>query len=207
MAWEPRYSRRQVQEAVDRSRSLTQALLRLGLRPAGGNHETLRKLIAHYDISTAHFDPNWANRASRTSTATPLSEILVERSHYSRAYLKQRLYDEGVKSPRCEMCGIGDTWRGRRMGLILDHINGVPTDNRIENLRIVCPNCAATLDTHCGRKTSSNVNPDRAWSAARSSFPNTDLTATAHSAAACTARDHAHRSPTPAKSLAPPTTN
>jgi hypothetical protein len=38
------------------------------------------------------------------------------------------------------------------MALILDHINGVPTDNRMENLRIVCPNCAATLETHCGRK-------------------------------------------------------
>lgn len=38
------------------------------------------------------------------------------------------------------------------MSLILDHINGIPTDNRIENLGIVCPNCAATLDTHCGRK-------------------------------------------------------
>lgn len=38
------------------------------------------------------------------------------------------------------------------MSLILDHINGVPTDNRIENLQIVCANCAATLETHCGRK-------------------------------------------------------
>jgi hypothetical protein len=38
------------------------------------------------------------------------------------------------------------------MSLILDHVNGVATDNRLENLRIVCPNCAATLDTHCGRK-------------------------------------------------------
>jgi hypothetical protein len=43
-------------------------------------------------------------------------------------------------------------WRGRQMSLILDHINGVFDDNRLENLRIVCPNCAATLDTHCGRK-------------------------------------------------------
>ena len=38
------------------------------------------------------------------------------------------------------------------MSLILDHVNGVADDNRLENLRIVCPNCAATLDTHCGRK-------------------------------------------------------
>ena len=38
------------------------------------------------------------------------------------------------------------------MSLILDHINGVRDDNRLENLRIVCPNCAATLETHCGRK-------------------------------------------------------
>ena len=50
------------------------------------------------------------------------------------------------------MCGLGEEWRGRRMALILDHVNGVGDDNRFENLRIVCPNCAATLDTHCGRQ-------------------------------------------------------
>lgn len=45
------------------------------------------------------------------------------------------------------------------MSLILDHINGMATDNRPENLQIVCPNCAATLDTHCGRKGRLEVAP------------------------------------------------
>jgi HNH endonuclease len=68
-----------------------------------------------------------------------------------RGSLKRRLYATGLKQRRCELCGQGEDWRGRPMALILDHINGVATDNRIENLRIVCPNCASTLDTHCGR--------------------------------------------------------
>ena len=82
----------------------------------------------------------------------PLEEVLVEGSSYKRATLKRRLYEAGLKERRCEMCGQGEEWKGERISLILDHINGVPNDNRLENLRIVCPNCAATLSTHCGRK-------------------------------------------------------
>jgi hypothetical protein len=75
----------------------------------------------------------------------PLEEILVDNSTYSRSNLKMRLYEEGLKEPRCELCGQGENWRGKYMGMILDHINGVRNDNRLENLQIVCPNCAATL--------------------------------------------------------------
>jgi HNH endonuclease len=78
--------------------------------------------------------------------------VLVVDSLYHRGKLKERLYEAGLKDRRCELCGQDERWQGRPMSLILDHINGVPTDNRLENLRIVCPNCAATLDTHCGRK-------------------------------------------------------
>jgi hypothetical protein len=72
---------------------------------------------------------------------------------YSRRRLKERLYASGLKERRCELCGQGETWRDRRMSLILDHINGIADDNRLENLRIVCPNCNATLETHCGRRS------------------------------------------------------
>src|SRR4051794_6539810 len=86
------------------------------------------------------------------SVREPLSEILVEHSTFSRGHLKERLYGEGLKQRRCELCGQGEEWRGQPMSLILDHINGAADDNRFENLRIVCPNCAATFETHCGRQ-------------------------------------------------------
>jgi hypothetical protein len=122
------------------------------MRPAGGNHKTLQKYVKIWNIPTDHFDPLFAQRRqARRRTVKPLEEILVENSTYSRGSLKRRLYAEGLKYRACELCGQGELWRGRRIALILDHINGVATDNRIDNLRIVCPNCAATLETHCGR--------------------------------------------------------
>ncbi len=128
-------------------------LRRLGMRPAGGNHSLLRRYVDEvWRIPTDHFDPGAAARANLNRPSKPIEEILVAHSSYSRGKLKQRLFAEGFKQRRCEICGQDERWHGRWMSLLLDHVNGVPDDNRLENLRIVCPNCAATLDTHCGRK-------------------------------------------------------
>jgi hypothetical protein len=116
---------------------------------SGHNNRTLRKYVAHWGISTEHFNPRIVPRWN--GRATPLEDILVPDSTYHRGHLKARLYAEGLKEPTCERCGQGEIWRGQRMSLILDHVNGIANDHRLKNLRIVCPNCAATLPTHCGR--------------------------------------------------------
>jgi hypothetical protein len=157
----PAYTEQEARDAVAASLCYSQALRLLGLRPVGGNHRVFRRYVDEvWQIPTEHFD---SRRAQLTGLArrspTPLGDVLVAGSQYDRGKLKRRLYAEGLKQRRCELCGQGEDWRGRSMALILDHVNGVPTDNRIENLRIVCPNCAATLDTHCGRKNKRDVIP------------------------------------------------
>lgn len=147
----PRYSEEEAREAIAASRSWAEALRRLGMCTTGGGYQVIQKYAAIWDIPTDHFDPYATTRGTGRRRRIPFEEILVEGSTFSRNHLEERLYDEGLKTPVCELCGQGEIWRGCRMGLIIDHLNGVSNDNRLPNLRIVCPNCAATLDTHCGR--------------------------------------------------------
>jgi hypothetical protein len=147
-----RFTEPELREAVARSYSIAETLRNLGMSVSGGNHATIRKYLALWEIGTHHFDPLHGLREARARPRPrPLWEVLVKNSTYSRGTLKQRLYHEGLKERCCELCGQDESWMGSRIALILDHVNGCSTDNRLENLRIVCPNCAATLDTHCGR--------------------------------------------------------
>ena len=125
----------------------------LGYGIKGDNYRTLQRWAQHWNVSTSHFDPHVRARRSGAARQMPLERVLVEGSTYTRGDLRRRLIKEGLKQLTCEICGHGEMWFGRRMSMILDHINGVPDDHRLENLRMLCPNCNATLDTHCGRNT------------------------------------------------------
>lgn len=145
------YGEKEARAAAAASRSYAETLRRLGLCDRGGASAVLKKHLAEWEVSTEHFDRMAGLRVASRRGQRPLEDLLARGTTVRSAHLKERLYRAGLKQPRCELCGQTEDWHGRRMALILDHISGESTDNRLENLRIVCPNCNATLDTHCGR--------------------------------------------------------
>lgn len=139
-------------EAISQAESLKEVLSYLGLRAAGGNYQKLRQYANEFNLIL----PVW----DKTKSVIPIpkrftnDEVFIENSTYSnRASLKQRLYAMGIKE-ECTECGQGPVWNGKPLSLQLDHINGVHNDNRLENLRIICPNCHTQTETYSGRKSS-----------------------------------------------------
>ena len=111
--------------------------------------------MAKYGIDTSHWLGQGHLRGKNHSWTPrrPLSEILVENSRFADlTQLKRRLVAEGVLDYQCARCGIAE-WLGRPLVLRLDHVNGVGDDHRLDNIRLLCPNCDSQTDTFCGKNT------------------------------------------------------
>jgi hypothetical protein len=127
-------------------------LRRLGYAPNGGMFRYVVAHIRHLGLDTSHFrGRGWARGERRPRRVLPQEELLVAGSLARSSTVRRRVIAAGLKPAHCEECGLAE-WRGQLLPLHLDHINGDHTDNRLENLRILCPNCHALTTTWCGRK-------------------------------------------------------
>ena len=99
------------------------------------------------------YKPNQSGKgvSKKSGNKIPLSDIL-EGLHpqYQSNKIRIRLIEEGIKEAKCECCNNTE-WLGKPISLEVDHINGNSTDHRLDNLKILCPNCHAQTDTYRGK--------------------------------------------------------
>lgn len=144
----------QLESAIKSSYSYRQVLTCLGLRPTGGNYDQIKKYIQELALETKHFKGRGWN-AGMTGVGKPiipLEKILVNGSNFQSFKLKKRLFGAGLKPKHCEQCRWAEKTEDGYLPLELDHINGNRHDNRLENLRVLCPNCHSLTPTHRGRR-------------------------------------------------------
>ena len=139
--------------AVKDSRSYRMVLMKLNLIPAGGNYTQVKRRVSQLELSTEHFLGKGWNIGLEfvPKPRKPLEELLTSGSGVQSYKLKAKLFAAGLKQPRCELCGWCKKSSDGRVPVELDHINGNHADNRIENLRILCPNCHSLQPTHRGK--------------------------------------------------------
>ena len=147
-----RYSDNDVKVAVEQNKSIAGVLRQLGLSPLGGNYKTVHRLIKKLNLDTSHFTGQGWNvgLAFKPKTAFSDEDIFVEHSSYLCSWRLRERYKRKTGLHHCENCGL-TTWLGRDVPLEIHHINGNNTDNRIENLQLLCPNCHALTSNYRGR--------------------------------------------------------
>lgn len=126
---------------ISSSASINDALRKLGVNTMTANYRSLKRRCKSIGID----HPTWNGERYSYKEENPL----VKNSISTRARVKKYILDKKLIEYKCSICGLLPIWNSMELVLTLDHKNGVNNDNRIDNLRFVCPNCDRQLPTYC----------------------------------------------------------
>ena len=159
------FTNEQYVKAVKNSISWHQVFKYLNLKVGGSQYIKMKQIATELNVDTSHFLGQGWNKNNISGflkhKTISLSEILIKNSNFLNTHrLKLKLIKKGIKTRMCEICNLTE-WNNKPIPIQLDHINGDRTDNRIENLRILCPNCHAQTPTYCRGKLKSKKLPGK----------------------------------------------
>lgn len=150
-----------VQELLDNSISIVKFLEEINCFDVGGNRKTLYRYIAENNLSLDKLEENRRNAMLNGDFSYNKikddNEIFCVNSKVTRRIVKPRILKRNLIPYKCNRCGNEGNWFGENLILVLDHINGVGNDNRIENLRFLCPNCHSQTETFAGKNYKSDL--------------------------------------------------
>lgn len=138
-------SKDELNEIVLKCNTYKDVLILLGFEnPVGSSYRCLKDKLLKFNISTEHMcHYNNSNRKYIKN-----EEIFCKDSNVTQSCLRSRVLKEHIVEYKCSICGNTGEWNGKSLTLTLDHINGNRNDNRVENLRFLCPNCDRQQDTY-----------------------------------------------------------
>jgi hypothetical protein len=157
-------------EAVQNSFSIAEALRKLGMSHFGAAYIFFKKRAKKLGVDVSHFtgQGHLKGKTFVSNKRIPLDQILIQDSErVLRSTFKQRIIEEGLLEEKCATCGLGTIWCGKVIVLQVDHINGDCLDHRIENLRLLCPNCHSQTETFCSRSIGDSTKTERIHGVAR----------------------------------------
>ena len=143
-------SKEEFRELILKSKTYKEALGFFGLKNRGHNFRTLKRRILEDGADDSQIKENNKHRNHETRRV-PLEKILTTNSSWNSSSIRPKLIKAGLLQNICSECGQKPEWNGKPLVLQLDHINGDSTDNRIQNLRILCPHCHSQTSTFAGR--------------------------------------------------------
>lgn len=138
---------------VESAASTSDLLRMMGLGIGGNNYLTLKKrlILEGFDPQILVLKSRLKLKALVSANTHTLDDYLTNTHPIKSTRLKAKLLTVGLIEEVCASCNQGPTWNNKPLTLQLDHVNGVNTDNRLENLRLLCPNCHTQTDTYAGR--------------------------------------------------------
>jgi hypothetical protein len=146
-----KYNKDELKKIVEKSFSIAEVCRKLNIIPAGGNYKSLKVNFLKFDIDTSHFTGqgwNFGANFKKFGKCFTLDEILVKNSTYTNTTnIKKKLFEAGLKENICEECGT-NIWNNKPITLQLHHKDGDNTNNKLDNLKILCPNCHTQTDTY-----------------------------------------------------------
>lgn len=145
------FTKEQIIEKVNNCTSLSGLARELNYHSRGAILNTIKNYLVENNIDFSHFTGLAPGRQVRTP-----ENIFIMGSTASQKVLRRHYKDGNYTEYKCSICGLEPFWNGKELSLTLDHINGNNTDDRLENLRWVCPNCDRQLDTY-GSKNWKNL--------------------------------------------------
>lgn len=153
----------QLIEAVKTSTSLSQVGSKLGLQTFGCNSRTIKKVISKLNLDISHFmSQSELLKKARSKRKTLSNDDLFSVNQVARKHIKNIIIRDNLIEYKCSNVGCSiSNWMGQKLSLHLDHINGINNDNRLSNLRFLCPNCHSLTETYCGKQLKGTQTADQ----------------------------------------------